>query len=281
MHNKNVRVAICYDFDGTLSPGNMQEYNFFPALDLSSESFWERSNRLAEHQQADQILAYMYTMLDRARAGNVSIRREQFTEFGKGVRLFKGVESWFKRVNEYGKTLGLDIEHYVISSGLKEMIEGTPIAREFKHIYASSFMYDVNGIAIWPAQAINYTSKTQFIFRINKGALNIQDNRAINAYMKENERDIPFSRMIYMGDGETDIPAMRLVKDKGGYSIALYADTGDANAQNLSQKMVQDQRVNFTSVADYSKNKKLEHLISHILQKIATEKELLSFSPEL
>lgn len=274
MGNKLTKVAICYDFDGTLSAGNMQEYDFLPELGITPHEFWSEAGRLSRKHQADPILVYMKLMLDKARdSGNVEITRRSFTEFGRTVRLFPGVETWFARVNDYARTRDVQTEHYIISSGLKEMIEGTPIAAEFRHVFACSFIYDEHGVAQWPAMAINYTTKTQFLFRINRAAFDVSDSIAINRYVPKEQRPIPFSRFVYVGDGESDIPCMKLVKDKGGHSIAVHApDRPDKQA--AAQALLEDRRVNFVTEADYSAGGRLEHLVFTVLDKIAAEEEL-------
>lgn len=173
-------------------------------------------------------------------------------------------------INEYGKSIGLDVKHYINSSGLKEMIEGTPISKEFENIYACSFLYDVDGIANWPAVAVDYTAKTQFIFKINKGIKEVSDNRKINQYIPENERPIPFSRMIYFGDGETDIPCMKMVKEHGGHSIAVFSNS---RKQVTAKQLIRDNRVNFICQADYNQGKEMHMIVKRILDKIKADYE--------
>lgn len=217
-----IPFAIAYDFDGTLASGNMQEYNFIPALDMTPKDFWQEVSKLAAEQHADPILVYMHLMLKKALAANVPVKKQNFNDFGGKIVLFDGVLDWFTRMDNYAKTKGVKLEHYIISSGLREMIDGTEIAKKFKKIYASGFMYDHNGVANWPALAVNYTTKTQYLFRINKGCLDEEDNSRINQYKPDEERPMPFSHMVFIGDGETDVPCMRLVKSQGGHSIAVY-----------------------------------------------------------
>ena len=263
-------VALIYDFDGTLSPQNMQEYGFIQALKKDPGSFWAENTRIAAVSDADQILTYMLLMFQKAQSEGVSLKRESFRDFGKQIELFSGVTEWFSLINEYGKSIGITIEHYINSSGLMEMIEGTPIAKEFHKIYACSYLYDVDGKAIWPAVAVNYTTKTQFLFKINKGVNSIFDNKKVNEFIEQEHRRIPFSRMIYFGDGETDIPCMRLVKDQGGHSIAVYKPR---NSQKLaiSEKLITEGRVNFFCAADYSKNKEIYTVVKTILDKIKAD----------
>ena len=250
-------VALIYDFDGTLSPGNMQEYDFIPAVGKSNREFWTDANVLAETQDADPVLAYMARMIQEAQSKDLSLRREAFQESGRHVRYFAGVEEWFGRMNRYAEERGLRLLHYINSSGLKEIIEGTSIAHEFKHIYACSFLYNVDGIAYWPAVAINYTNKTQFIFKINKGVESVYDTRLVNRYMEEEHRPVPFKRMIYVGDGTTDIPCMRLVKNYGGHSIAVY-NPEDKSKRREMNTLIRDNRVNYVCAADYTEDSEID-----------------------
>lgn len=200
-------LAVCYDFDRTLSPENMQD-GYIRAVDYDVDSFWEESNRLAGDHCMDQNLAYMYKMLQSAR-GKEILNKERLKQYGGKVRLYDGIRGWFRRINAYGERRGILVEHYIISSGLREIIEGTAIAKDFTHIYASSFYYNEHGEPCWPAQVINYTNKTQFLFRIEKGILDINDN-AVNDHFAEGELRVPFRNIVYIGDSATDIPCMRL-----------------------------------------------------------------------
>lgn len=260
-------IALIYDFDGTLSPGNMQEYSFIEELNMTSAQFWGKSTQLSKEQDASGILCYMKLMLEEAKHAGISVKRDSFVKFGEQVELFKGVQEWFSLINKAGKDIGLIIEHYINSSGLKEMIEGTPIAKEFKNIYACSFIYDKDRVATWPAVAVDYTTKTQFIFKINKGIKDVSDNKKINEYVPEEERPIPFKRMIYFGDGETDIPCMKMVKANGGYSIAVYKPN-DSSKKRTAEKLILDDRVNFVCLADYRENQDIYKVVTTILEKM-------------
>ncbi len=270
MSRKKPIVALIYDFDGTLSPGNMQEFGFIQAIGKDKAEFWSKNKDLSEQNDANGILCYMYLMIKAAKNNGISLKRESFKKFGADVELFEGVKEWFSLINEYGKSIGLDIKHYINSSGLKEMIEGTTIAKEFENIYACSFLYDVDGIAYWPAVAVDYTTKTQFLFKINKGIKEVSDNRKINEYIPEEERPIPFERMIYFGDGETDIPCMKMVKDHGGHSIAVY---GDKKKKTTAYKLINEHRVNFVCHADYRDGKEIHGVVKRILDKIKADIE--------
>ena len=267
-------IALIYDFDGTLSPGNMQEYDFIPAVGKRSHEFWEESNRLAQDQDADQILAYMYRMIHEARASDISLRREAFRASGAKITLYKGVEEWFGRINAYAASKGIELHHYINSSGLKEMIEGTAIAGEFTNIFACSFLYDVDGVAYWPAVAVNYTNKTQFLFKINKGVDSVWDSVQVNRYLPDAQRPVPFSRMIYFGDGTTDIPCMKLVKQQGGHSIAVYNPEGGEREQRALQGLIRDNRVSYVCPADYSADTEIDRLVRTIIDKIEADARL-------
>ena len=270
---EKITVALIYDFDGTLAPGNMQEYDFIPAVGKSNMEFWHEANTLAEEQDADQVLTYMARMLQAAQSKGLSLRREAFRESGRNVEFYRGVKEWFSRINAYGESLGIRILHYVNSSGLKEIIEGTAIAHEFKNIYACSFLYNVDGIAYWPAVAVNYTNKTQFIFKINKGVESVFDTTDVNRDKEESKRPVPFSRMIYFGDGTTDIPCMRLVKNFGGHSIAVY-NPEEGGRRSLLNDLIRDNRVNHVCPADYSEGSEIDIVVRTIIDKIKLDSRL-------
>ena len=273
MTRKLPEVAIAYDFDGTLSPGNMQEYDFIPKLGMTPARFWSKANDLARQCDGDLILAYLNLMLSEARARGVPIRRDDFVAYGSKVSLFPGVETWFDRINAYGKHRGLAVRHYIVSSGLREMVQGSLVGRQFARIFASAFAYDVHGVAYAPALALNYTTKTQYLFRINKGTLDVWDNRVINAYQPQAERPVPFARMIFLGDGETDIPCMRLVKDQGGHSLAVYRKSA-RGAKAVAGQLLQEGRVNFIAAADYTDGSAVDRQVKGVLDRIAADVHL-------
>ena len=215
------KMAICYDFDKTLSPDDMQSFTLIPSFGIDKDVFWKDSNGLARDNLMDNNLAWMSELIRYSKFKNKSLKRDYFTKIGSNVPLYKGVETWFGRVNKYALSKGIQVEHYIISSGLKEIIEGSAISKEFKRIYASSYLYSSDGVAKWPAQAVNYTNKTQYIFRIAKGYFEEYDER-VNNSTPENELYIPYQNIVYIGDSATDIPCMRLVTSKGGYAIGVF-----------------------------------------------------------
>jgi phosphoserine phosphatase len=260
-------MAVCYDFDGTLAPGNMQEHAFLPALGIEPEAFWKRTAELAKAQDADEILAYMRLMLELARSARIPVRRSDFRAHGAGLDFFPGVRTWFSRVNARAAARGIALEHFIISSGLREMVEGSEIAGEFRKIYASGFMYDENGVAVWPALAINYTTKTQFLFRINKGTLEAYDNSIINAFVPKEERPVPFESMVYIGDGATDIPCFRLLKEEGGCSVAVYPRDDEA-ARSRVEALTEGGRVSLIAPADYSSGSAIDRAIEDVMDRL-------------
>ena len=273
MENPRFTIALIYDFDGTLAPGNMQEYDFIPAVGKSNKEFLTEANTLAEEQDADMVLTYMARMIQEAKSKGLSLRREAFRESGRKVALYRGVKEWFERINRYGEERGIRILHYINSSGLTEIIEGTEIAHEFRKIYACSFLYDVDGIAYWPAVAVNYTNKTQFIFKINKGVESVFDSTQVNRFIPEEERPVPFKHMIYVGDGTTDIPCMRLVKNFGGHSIAVF-NPAQHDARTHMATLIRDNRVNHVCPADYSEGEEMDRLVKTIIDKMDLDDRL-------
>ncbi len=265
-------IAICYDFDKTLSPDDMQAQGYIQSVGCDISEFWTESNDLATDNDMDQNLAYMYKMVEKAE-GHVVITKNSLAEYGSKVKLFPGVKDWFERINNFGREKGVIVEHYIISSGLKEMIEGTEIAQNgvFEKIYASSFYFSERGAAKWPAQVVNYTNKTQFLFRIEKGILDIND-QGVNDSFADGELRVPFRNMIYIGDSDTDIPCMKLVTVNGGHSIAVY--NPETNDKSKAYKMMREKRIKFFAPADYSAGKELDLLVKSIIERTASNEKL-------
>ncbi|MEX2804699.1 HAD family hydrolase [Streptococcus sp. H31] len=263
-------IAICYDFDKTLSPDDMQAQGYIQSIGFDVNEFWTKSNGRATENDMDQNLAYMLTMKEEAE-GKVLFTKHELANHGSKVKLFPGVEEWFGRINAYGLQKGVKIEHYIISSGLKEMIEGTSIAGEFEKIYATSFYCNDKGVAVWPAQVVNYTNKTQFLFRISKGVLNVND-QAVNDYFAPENIRVPFRNMVYIGDSDTDIPCMKLVNSKDGYSIGVY--NPDKKDKTKVYKMMRDNRISYYASADYSVGSELDKLVKLIIDKTVYNEQL-------
>lgn len=257
-------MAFIYDFDKTLCPEDMQNYSFIPALGMTPEEFWSETGKFSERTGVERILAYMYMMIVLAKEKGIELTREYLNGLGKDIRFYDGVRTWFKRINEYGEQRDVKIEHYLISSGTKEIIDGCAIAHEFKEIYGCEFLFDKETkTPVWPKLTINYTAKTQFFFRISKGALDITDDQSLNR--KQTNRRIPYRNIVYFGDGMTDVPIMLLVKNNGGKSIAVY----HKGQRDKVHYLLEDERVNFVCNADYSSNSQLEKISKLLIDQIA------------
>lgn len=264
-------VALLYDFDKTLCSRNMQEYQLIPDLGLTAEEFWEKSRVQSSEKGLERILSYLYLEKTLAEAQGFSITASYLTSLGASVALYPGVTSWFKRINEYGRKQGVTIEHYVLSSGQKEIIQGTPVASAFRDIYACEYLYDERGQILWPKRAVNYTQKTQYLYRISKGIFDIQDDEAVNARIDDAEKRVPFRNMIYIGDGLTDVPCMQIVKDHGGKAIAIY----QKDQMEAVHRLMTDDRVNYAADANYEADSTLDDIVKLSIKNVATLERLL------
>ena len=269
-------IALIYDFDGTLSPGNMQEFGFIQAVGSTPAEFWRMSDSIAIGQDASNVLSYMKLMFDAAKEKGIKLRRESFRDFGRDIELFSGVREWFDLINRYGDSKGVNIEHYINSSGLTEIIEGSPIFKEFKHVFSGSFIYDDDGDAVWPGNAVASTNKTQFIFKINKGIFSSRDNKMLNSSVAENKKRVPLTHMIYFGDGETDVPCMKIVGMFGGYPVAVY-DPSNEKKRAVAAKLKRQGRVRFTAPADFTEGSRMHRLVCAIIDNICADDNLKKF----
>ena len=258
-------IALIYDFDNTLSTRDMQEFTFIPALGMSPSEFWATCDKLSHERNMDHILAYMYLMAEKAKEKGIELSRESLRAMGKDVQFFDGVDEWFSRINAYGDSLGFEVRHYIISCGLKSMIEGCPIGHEFYNVFACDYLYDDSGKILWPSVAINYTSKTQFLYRINKGVEDVGEHKKLNMYMPQSNRVIPFENMIYLGDGLTDVPSMKLTRTRGGYAIGVYRNPEDATY------LVKEDRVDFYVQSNYTEGSEMDVAMKAIFQKISAK----------
>jgi 2-hydroxy-3-keto-5-methylthiopentenyl-1-phosphate phosphatase len=263
-------VAIMYDFDKTLCTRDMQDFGFIPSLNMEPAAFWHKANTFGVREEMDGILAYMYTMIVECRRQGRPLTRSGLIENGRAIELFPGVKEWFERVNLYGAAQGVQVEHYVISSGLREIIEGSGIAHRFTKIFACEFLYDESGEAMWPKTAVNYTNKTQFVYRINKGVLDIANDVDLNRSMPDDSKRVPFTNMIYIGDGLSDVPCMKMMKAYGGTAIAVYQDSNREKVEELLRR----DRVDFIFPADYGAHSQLNKTVHNLIKKIAIADEL-------
>ena len=269
-------IALLYDFDKTLCTQDMQNYAFIPSLGMDPDAFWKEANTFGWQQEMDGILAYMYTMLRKCRELGIPLTRESLVEKGRSIELFPGVKEWFGRINAFGESLGVEIEHYVLSSGLKEIIEGSGICHEFKMVYASEFYYDETGTPVWPKLDVNFTAKTQFVYRINKGVLAVSNDKDLNASMPDDSKRIPFTNMIYVGDGLSDVPCMKMMRAYGGQAIAVYQAGNRLGVEELLSRG----RVDFIFPADYREGTALDSTVKNIIRKMAITDALVAENTE-
>ena len=273
--SKKPVVAIMYDFDKTLCTTDMQNYSFIPSVNMTPPEFWSATQEFGDKHQVEKILAYMYMMVKCAKDNNIKLSKQLLKKMGENIVYYPGVLEWFDRINKFGEENGVKVEHYVISSGTKEIIEGSSIAKKFTQIFGCEFYFDKDDdgdlVALWPKLTINYTQKTQFVFRISKGVKKISEDDKVNARMNKEQRHVQYQNMIYIGDGITDIPCMQLIKDKGGISIAVYNSKKNINAKQLFK----DDRVNFICEADYSKGSEIDTIVSAQIQKISINEKLI------
>lgn len=265
---KRTKLALIYDFDKTLSPRDMQEFHYIKSLGYSNPvDFWKECDQIAKDHNCDAILSYMYLMANKDK----NLTKKQLMNEGKYIKLYKGVDTWFKRINDYGRKHNIEVEHYVISSGLTDIIMGTSIAKEFKKIYACTYIYDKDGKVLWPARVVNYTMKTQYLFRINKGVLAETNDEDLNSSTPDSEKYIKLENMVYFGDGSTDVPSMKVVQQNGGTTIAVF---GDNTKKNKAEKLLIDKRASFAVKADYSKGSKIEKIVQGIIDSLQVKTKL-------
>ncbi|MEL6290548.1 MAG: HAD family hydrolase [Pseudomonadota bacterium] len=262
-------IALVYDFDGTLSPRPMQEYAFLPKIGVDAQEFWAESNRIATEEGADPLISYMRLMYLKAQAAQVRIDREDLVQQGRDVELFPGVAEWFDAMSQYitlkSDNAGIVLKHYLISSGLTEIIEGTPIYDRFDNVFASEYWFDAYGLP-YPKRVITDTGKTQYLFRINKGVEDL--GQSINDHMPEAVRPVPFSNMIYFGDGDTDVPSMAVTRKNGGHAIAVHPP---GSASEKCERLFAAGRCDFYAPADYRRGSDLFKRTCLLLDRILAD----------
>lgn len=259
------RLAIMYDWDQTLSPKYMSEFGLIKPFGFDNNTdYWDYCNNvITKKYNMENELAFLYSIVELSNKTKFPLNRKYLNEVGSQIEFYNGVLTWFDRINEFGKKHDVIVEHYIISSGIYEVIEGSRIFPYFKKVFASSFAYDDKGRPFWPAFSINYTNKTQYIFRIKKNLIDdLNNDGAVNS--KYRKKDIiPYSNMIYVGDGLTDIPCMKIIKEYGGHSICLFEE--GMPSENKAKKIKREGRVNFIANADYAENSDIDKIIKKII----------------
>ena len=278
-------LALIYDFDGTLTPQPMQEYTVFPQLGIAPEDFWAEVNAETRLTGGDSILTYMRLLVEKIEANKAHLSRAALRRLASGIRYFPGVETWFERINRYVATRSggtVQARHYIISAGLSEILEGISIKHHFERVYASQYHFNHHEVACFPTIVINDTSKTQYLFRINKGRET--PGESINEYMPEAERPIPFGHMVYLGDGLTDVPCMTVTKNYGGFAVAVHNPANPASLE-VCRALVAAERIDYFAQADYRSGRKLEKRVRTILDviiaRVAFEREKHLFKAEI
>ena len=262
------RIAICYDFDKTLSPLDMQSQGFVQDIGMGIDEFWEEVDTYSVDAHIELNLTYLYKMVKAAARKGMKITKEYLTSLGSRIEYFPGLDTWFDRINEFGKENGVEVHHYILSSGLKEIIDGTTIVKNFDHVYASAFHYDEDGYVDWPGFVVNYTNKTQFLFRISKGVFDELDD-GVNQAMKGKEYYVPLTNFVYIGDSDTDIPCMTLMSQFGGLAVGVY-DEKTSGVKKV-EKLVKEGRIKAAVKADYSENSDIEKVIKEAIINIANK----------
>ena len=263
------RIAICYDFDKTLTPLDMQSQGFVQDIGMGIDEFWEEVDTYSVDEHIELNLTYMYKMVKAAGRVGKKLTKEYLNSFGKDIEYFPGLDTWFDRINKFGKDRGVEVHHYILSSGLKEIIDGTSIVKNFDHVYASAFHYDNDGFVDWPGFVVNYTNKTQFLFRISKGVFDELDDGVNNA-MKKGEYFVPLTNFIYIGDSDTDIPCMTLMTQFGGLSVGGYNE--NMGGKKKVEKLVKDGRIKAAVKADYSEGSEIEKVVQDAILNIRSRK---------
>lgn len=267
--NKKPILAILYDFDSTLAVMDMQNFAFIPALGLTPKEFWEITSEFSKKTGCEKTLAYLYVMMDECRKRGIKMTPEYLKEMGKGIKFFKGVEDWFERINAYGEENGIEVEHYLVSSGNKEIVEGCSIRKYFKMVYGCEFIFDEETrVPVWPKLSIDYTQKTQYYYRVAKGVLDTSDDNSVN--IKTPVKRVPPQNIVYIGDGLTDIPSMITAKEKGGNAIAVYKD----GEQEKVMPLFRDGRVNYVCPTDYSDGAELDQIMKLIIKSVKIHEKL-------
>jgi hypothetical protein len=265
-------IALIFDYDQTLSPSYMQDDVLFPEFGIDPVQFWNKCNRLVKEQAWDGELAYMKCLLDYLEMDGVT--NERLSELGAGLSYFPGVLDMFDDLPDevFGPehaAAGVHLEYYIISSGLKALLDGSTLKGKVKAIFGCEFGTDADGRISFPSRTISHTTKTQYLFRINKGMISYDDD--VNDHMPPSLRPIPFDNMIYVGDGPTDVPCFTVMKKNGGQAVAVYNpnDPTGRSFRKCFQLCSHADRVQHIAPADYRKGSHLRLLLEQMVRETA------------
>ena len=261
----NKKIALCYDFDGTLCTGYMQNQKLIPDCKIDIGKFWSEVIDYSNKNKVDPTLSYMLILENKMHEANLEISRENFIKYGKELELFPGVNDWFKRIKNFGKEKNVDVEHYIISSGLTNMIEGCSFVNELNRVYACEYIFK-NGRGLWPKLSVNYSNKVQFLYRIHKGAFEVNDQEGVNEKKYFGDHiHVPFENMIFFGDGETDVPTFNVLNKNNGKSICIYEDKNQKSI-DIAKKLFSDGRIHHLVKNDYQENSEVDVLVKEIIK---------------
>lgn len=264
-------IALVFDYDQTLSPRYMQDDVLFPEFGIHPASFWQKCNELVKDQQWDGELAYLKCLLDYLSMDQVSNKRLE--ELGANLEFFPGVSEMFEEIprlclTPQHKAVGIKVEYYIISSGLKALLDGSPLRHLVKEIYGCEFGEDAQGKISFPKRTISHTTKTQFLFRINKGLLSYEQD--VNDHMPDDLRPIPFENMLYVGDGPTDVPCFTVMKRFNGHALAVYNPLDDSRRSfDKCFNLIQTSRVKHIAPADYQAGSHLRLILEKMVTSMA------------
>jgi len=258
------KIALCYDFDGTLCSGYMQDQKLLHDCKIEPKNFWIKVANYAKENHCDPTLAYLMLLEQQMRSAGLKVNAETFKKYGKELKLFKGVNDWFSRIKQFGKFHSIEIQHFIISSGLADVIKGCTFIKDINLVYASSYIYE-NGKGVWPKLSVNYSNKVQFLYRINKGTFDVFDQVGVNAKKDANDSvNIPFENFIFFGDGETDVPCFSVNQKNSGKNICIY-EKGNEKSFDVGKKLYSEGRVHYLLDGDYSENSEIDKLIKQFI----------------
>jgi phosphoglycolate phosphatase-like HAD superfamily hydrolase len=270
------RIGIIFDFDETLAPDSTS--SFLESLDVDVKDFWlNQVNPLYLKHGWDPIPAYLYKMIEVSQScPQKKITKKKLADFGKKLKFFNGVQTIFGQLEKTAKKVNpaVQVDFFLISSGIRQILMNSKIAKYFKDIWACDFHYNSNGEIVFPKNIVSFTDKTRYLFQISKGIFGPESRlNPFEVNKKVGQLYIPFNQMIIVGDGYTDIPLFSLIKKNDGTAIAVYNPT-DKRKWTRAWGFVEDKRVTNLVPADYGKKHALNHILIMAVQTMASKLRL-------